>query len=57
VKDLTTKTRALLAATPRNENFVTVTAFKTYMMDGKPMKNMAAVECGCQKGCDCELPK
>jgi hypothetical protein len=57
VKDLTANTCAVLARKPNNKNLVIVTSFKAYAMGGKAMKEMVVAECGCDKGCDWELPK
>jgi hypothetical protein len=57
VKNLTANTCAVLATKPSDKNLVTITTFKAFMMDGKATKDMVMAKCGCEKGCDFELPR
>ena len=57
VKNLTDNTCAVLGAKPSDKNLVTIATFKAYMTGNKAMKDMVVAQCGCQKGCDWELPR
>jgi hypothetical protein len=57
VKNLSAKTCAVLATQPNDKNLATVTTFKSYMMGDKATKDMVVKQCGCESGCDFELPR
>jgi hypothetical protein len=57
VKNLINNTCAVVATKSINKNLVIVTSFKAYVMGSKAMKDMVVTECGCEKGCNFELPK
>ena len=56
VKDVNRNTCTVLASKPTNDDLVILTSFKAYMIGGKAMKDMVVAECGCDKGCNFELP-
>ena len=56
VKDVNKNTCTVSASKPTNDDLVILTSFKAYMMGGKAMKDMVVKECGCDKGCNFELP-
>jgi hypothetical protein len=57
VKDVSRNSCAVLASRPVNEDAVILTSFKAYMIGGKAMKEMVVAECGCDRGCNFELPR
>jgi hypothetical protein len=56
VKDVNRNTCTVSASKPTNDDLVILTSFKAYMIGGKAMKDMVVAECGCDKGCNFELP-